>query len=89
MYDGDVWSRAMTRWQREQTIRKMIQEKIGGGKPRCFVSLGRVYSDLVGISYFWNDSTGRREFMKYYPISTAKLSEEEIAEMFLMDWVFG
>jgi hypothetical protein len=42
----------------------------------------------VRIRYYWADRGGWILFEKVYPFKITEMGDEEITEMFFLDWVF-
>ena len=73
---------------REVALEDKIMSRIGKAQNRCYAYMSGLHYKDVRICYYWNDEGGRRLFEKVYPLKITEMTDEEITEMFFLDWVF-
>lgn len=74
---------------REIKLERMLIKKLGKRDPVCYVYMsGEVYKEVVRICYYWSEGGKRTLYANIYPSEIINMSDEEITEMFFLDWVF-
>lgn len=74
---------------RETKLERMLIKKLGKGNATCYVDMnGELYKEVVRICYYWSEGGERTSYANIYPPEIINMSDEEITEMFFLDWVF-
>ena len=74
---------------RERKLERMLIKKLGKRDPSCYVYMsGVLYKGVIRICYYWNEGRHRKSYENIYLPEILNMNDEEITEMFFLDWVF-